>query len=171
MDIEASGPIPGEYSLLSIGACVALESAETFYVELRPLNMNATDEAMGVCNLSLEELTKTGVEPRAAMERFAAWVERVAGNGRAIFVGFNAAFDWSFVNYYFIRFLEKNPFGHAALDVKSYYMGHAHTTYSGTNMRKIQEKFLMENLPLTHNALEDAVRQAALFKKMLGDSA
>jgi hypothetical protein len=44
-------------------------------------------------------------------------------DGRPVFVGFNAAFDWSFVNYYFQRYLGENPFGFAALDIKSLYMG------------------------------------------------
>src|SRR5438552_192307 len=30
VDIEASGPIPGEYSLLSLGACVVCKMSETF---------------------------------------------------------------------------------------------------------------------------------------------
>ena len=40
-----------------------------------------------------------------------------------MFVGFNASFDWSFVNWYFHKFVGTNPFGVAALDIKAYYMG------------------------------------------------
>lgn len=43
----------------------------------------------------------------------------------AAYVGFNASFDWSFVNYYFDLFLGENPFGIAALDIKSMYSGAA----------------------------------------------
>ena len=46
----------------------------------------------------------------------------------SVFVGFNAPFDWSFVNYYFHRFLGHNPFGFTAVDIKAYYMGAADTT-------------------------------------------
>lgn len=37
VDIEASGPIPGEYSLLSIGACMVDNPDESFYAELKPV--------------------------------------------------------------------------------------------------------------------------------------
>ncbi|MEA8422134.1 hypothetical protein PZT50_22700 [Pseudomonas aeruginosa] len=52
------------------------------------------------------------------MQRFKVWVEQVTPEGaRAVFVGFNASFDWSFVNHYFHYFLGENPFGIAALDI------------------------------------------------------
>lgn len=38
VDIEASGPIPGEYSMLSIGACQVDNIDNAFYVELRPIS-------------------------------------------------------------------------------------------------------------------------------------
>lgn len=37
VDIEASGPIPGEYSMLSLGACVVGDTAKTFYREIKPI--------------------------------------------------------------------------------------------------------------------------------------
>ena len=45
VDVEASGPIPGEYSLLSIGACLVGQPDQSFYVELKPLNDNFTEKA------------------------------------------------------------------------------------------------------------------------------
>ena len=73
----------------------------------------------------METLAAEGVDPADAMQQFADWVAEVAPAGTApIFVGFNAVFDWMFVDDYFQRFLERNPFGHSALDIKSYYLGH-----------------------------------------------
>jgi ribonuclease T len=37
VDIEAAGPIPGEYSLLTIGACVVFDDIQTFACELKPV--------------------------------------------------------------------------------------------------------------------------------------
>ena len=34
VDVETAGPNPGQYSLLSIGACLVFVPAKTFYVEL-----------------------------------------------------------------------------------------------------------------------------------------
>jgi len=33
VDVETSGPIPGEYSLLSIGACLVDQPATSIYLE------------------------------------------------------------------------------------------------------------------------------------------
>jgi ribonuclease T len=38
VDVEAAGPIPGDYSMLAIGACMVGNARETFYAELRPIN-------------------------------------------------------------------------------------------------------------------------------------
>ena len=54
----------------------------------------------------VEELQLRGVPPAIAMKQFRAWIQETVGSqGTPVFVGFNAPFDWSFVNYYFHRFL------------------------------------------------------------------
>lgn len=40
VDIEASGPIPGEYSMLSLGACIVGDISKRFYIEIKPINDN-----------------------------------------------------------------------------------------------------------------------------------
>ncbi|MER8349344.1 3'-5' exonuclease, partial [Acinetobacter baumannii] len=57
------------------------------------------------------------------MSRFRAWIDQIAGDDTPVFVGFNAPFDWSFVNYYFHRYTGENPFGFTALDIKALWMG------------------------------------------------
>ncbi|MBI4673317.1 MAG: 3'-5' exoribonuclease [Chloroflexi bacterium] len=168
VDVETSGPIPGEYSLLSIGACVVGDTARRFYIELQPLNENYTDKAIAAAKLSLAQLFESGTTPRMAMAQFAQWVHENADGARAVFVGFNAAFDWSFVNYYFVKFFgaSANPFGHSALDIKSYYMGAYRTTFTGTSMRRMPPE-LSPDRPLSHNALEDAIQQAKIFERLL----
>jgi DNA polymerase III epsilon subunit-like protein len=169
IDVETAGPIPGEYSLLSIGACVVGDNAKRFYVELVPLNDNFTDEAMATCGISLAEFKTRGTPPRDAMAQFAAWVREHANSARPVFVGFNAPFDWSFVNYYFVKFLgvKKNPFGHSALDIKSYYMGAYGTTFLETSMRRMPPEIHPSDSPLSHNALDDAIQQAEIFERLL----
>ncbi|CAM2187882.1 3'-5' DNA exonuclease Cap18 [Paraburkholderia sacchari] len=164
VDVETAGPIPGEYSLLSIGACNADEPAQTFACKLKPTTRNADPAALKVTGLSLERLEHEGLEPHAAMQAFQEWVELVAGaDGSPVFVGFNAAFDWSFVNYYFHRYLGKNPFGFAALDIKSLYMGTVRSTWSGTRSSQIAAA-LKPSLKSDHDALHDALYQAELFR-------
>ena len=56
VDVEASGPIPEKFSLLSIGACVVGHPDQSFYSEIKPLNDAFITEAMDVNKLSMEEL-------------------------------------------------------------------------------------------------------------------
>nr|WP_294863787.1 3'-5' exonuclease [uncultured Pseudogulbenkiania sp.] len=167
IDVETTGPIPGEYSLLSIGACLAFEPERTFYCELKPINSNFVPEALQVSGLSLDELAQTGLSPSDAMKAFTNWLSTVVGpNQTAVFVGFNAPFDWSFVNYYFHRFWSGNPFGFTALDIKALYMGATGCRWSDTRSSKMNER-LKPTLIGTHNALLDAQYQAEIFQLIL----
>ena len=80
-----------------------------------------------------------------------------------VFVGFNAPFDWSFVNYYFHRFTGANPFGFTALDIKALYMGATGSTWSDTRSSQIL-KHLSPTRQGDHDALHDAKYQAELFR-------
>lgn len=164
VDVETAGPIPGEFSLLSIGACVVFDPARTFACELKPINRNADPKALEVTGLSLDELFRTGLDPSEAMRRFKDWLMTVAGADRTVvFVGLNAPFDWSFVNYYFHRFGDGNPFGFTALDIKALYMGLTGCDWTDTRSSKIAERLN----PVTkgdHTPLRDAQYQAELFR-------
>lgn len=164
VDVETAGPVPGEFSLLSIGACAVDDATKTFACELRPINRNADPEALRVSGLSLDSLAATGLTPQEAMARFAEWVETLmVDDNKPVFVGFNAPFDWSFVNYYFHRFLGWNPFGFVALDIKAYYMGVTGCLWSDTKSSRMSAKLNPENEG-DHSALNDAIYQAELFR-------
>lgn len=166
VDVEASGPIPGEYSMLSIGACLVKNIDEGFYVELRPTSDQFVSEALDVSGLSLSCLREYGTDPREAMASFRDWIENVCANRRPVFVGFNATFDWSFVNWYFHVFLEENPFGIGGVDIKAYYMGLSGSEWGDTTSSKLPSMF-QSSRSQTHHALEDAQAQAEIFRKLL----
>lgn len=167
VDVETSGPNPGSYALLSIGACLAVNPELSFYVELQPTTDNFVPEAMDVHQLSLTTLTRRGKPPTEAMARFAAWLEDVVpDHAKPVFVAFNAPFDWMFVNDYFHRFYGSNPFGYSALDLKALYMGLSGETWHQTSLKRLVERYLGDR-QLTHHALEDAQEQARLFIRLL----
>lgn len=173
VDVETAGPIPGEYSLLSIGACVVDDPAKTFSCELKPINRNADPKALEVSGLSLDELAKNGLEPAEAMQAFAQWLDTLVGkDSNVVFVGLNAPFDWSFVNYYFHRFTGGNPFGFTALDIKALFMGATGCHWTDTRSSKMAER-LSPRLKGDHQALHDAQYQAELFSlirnKLMGN--
>jgi DNA polymerase III epsilon subunit-like protein len=166
VDIEASGPIPGEYSMLSIGACPTDDIDNGFYTELQPISEKYVREALEVCGLSVEKLMKTGVSPHEAMRKFADWTKSTARERKPVFVGYNAPFDWSFVNYYFIKFTGENPYGVSALDIKSVWLGMTGSTWLETTKTEIKRSLGLE-IEHTHNALDDAREQAMIFEKAL----
>lgn len=53
VDVETSGPIPGEYSLLSIGACLVAQPATSIYLELQPDSPKYDPEALAVSGLKV----------------------------------------------------------------------------------------------------------------------
>ena len=164
VDVETSGPIPGEFSLLSIGACNVDNDKETFSCQLKPTTRNADPKALEVTGLSLDRLEREGLEPSIGMKKFGEWVTKSVGSsGIPVFVGFNAPFDWSFINYYFHRYIGENPFGFTALDIKSMYMGAAKSTWLGTKSSKISS-ILHPTLKGDRDALHDALYQAELFR-------
>ena len=170
VDVEAAGPNPSQYSLLTIGACTLADRPQTFYIELKPVNDKMTSEAFAVHRLDLKRLAERGQPPQRALEEFEAWLKSETPEGqRPIFLAFNASFDWMFINDYFHRFLGHNPFGHAAVDIKAFYMGLTGAPWDETTMRHVSDRYLGRK-ELTHHALRDAMDQADIFRRMLEEA-
>ena len=168
VDIEASGPTPSTGSLVAIGACLVVDPARAFYREIRPLPDRPWDPAAErVHGLRRDELEERGVDPQQAMADLAAWLAEVAGDGRPVFVGFNAPFDWMFVADYFHRHLGHNPFGISALDLKSLYMGREGVgRWAETTKRAVLARYTTARRN-THHALDDARAQAEIAQLLL----
>lgn len=166
VDVETAGPIPGVFSLLSIGACLVEDDAVIFQCHLKPTSRKADPDALKISGFSLEDLMQSGTSPKKAMKEFANWLEKTAGERQPVFVGLNAGFDWSFINYYFHRYIGSNPFGFAPLDIKALYMGVTRSTWKDSKSSQMIERFR----PATrgdHDALHDAIAQAELFRLIL----
>ena len=103
------------------------------------------------------------------MAKFETWLKLVTPEGSVpLFLAFNAPFDWMFVCDYFHRFLGRNPFGHAALDIKAFAMGATSVSWSETSISQMALSYL-GNRELTHHALRDALDQAEIFSKLLAE--
>ncbi len=147
VDVEADGPIPGDYSMVSFGAIVVEPALDrTFYGELKPVSEKWMPEALQVSGLTRTQ-TYGFKDPKTVMQKFAAWIAKVGG-GRPMFVSDNNGFDWQFINWYFHHFIDLNPFGYSSTNLGSLYKGLRH------NMRE-SFKHLRETKH-THNPLDDA---------------
>ena len=166
VDIESSGPIPGKFSMLSLGACLVTDPGKHFYVELQPISDEFVARALEVSGFNLEALKKSGKSPIEGMQHFARWVHETAAGGHPVFVGFNGCFDWQFVNWYCLQFAGANPFGFGGVDIKSFYMGLTGKPWSATTSSQLPQEYRPDSQQ-THNALDDAKAQASIFRKML----
>ena len=122
VDVEADGPIPGDYSMISFGAVRVDDGLDcTFYGELKPISEQWIPEALAVSGFSREE-TMTFREPTEVMTEFTSWLKK-SSDGKPMFVSDNNGFDWQFVNWYFHHFTGKNPFGFSSTNLGSLYKG------------------------------------------------
>jgi hypothetical protein len=178
VDIEADGPIPGPYSMLSFGLAVAgafdgeeyrpaAPEGQTFYRELRPISEQFDPEALAVSGLDRERLSEEGADPVDAMTAAATWVGSVRGRSRPVLVGYPLVFDWLFIYWYFERFCPSgSPFGFSGgIDMKTMYLVKARTTIGGATKSRMPPEVLSRRVH-THNALEDAIEQAEMFNRL-----
>lgn len=122
VDVEADGPIPGDYSMICFGAVIVEPTLErTFYGRLRPISDKFIPEALSVSGFSRQETLEFD-DPKAVMESFAVWL-REQCRGRTMFVSDNNGFDFQFINWYFHHFIGSNPFGHSSTNLGSLYKG------------------------------------------------
>lgn len=172
-DMEADGPYPGEYSMISIGLAVVGEHTKpgrTFYRELSPISSRFVPEALAVSGLDRNRLLREGTDPLEAMTDLAAWVKELSDEGnRVVYLAGPAGYDGMWVNYYLQRFLGRNPFAPsgACIDMRSYFMGAADVPWNRTGKSEIIKTIgLVDKPPHTHNALDDAIELAVLFDAM-----
>jgi len=147
VDVEADGPAPGLYSMVSLGAVrVTPALDQTFYGQLRPISERWVPEALAISGIS-RATHEAFDDPRAVMIRFADWLAAHGGR-RPIFISDNNGFDWSFVNYYFHCFLGKNPFGHSSQNLGSLYKGVVKDTFANFKHLRVTKH--------THHPVDDA---------------
>lgn len=165
VDIEADG-IAGHGSMLSLGAQSPM--GESFYSEIQPITDSFKPGNREFCEqhgLQRERLLQEAPDFKKVMKDFHSWVTEVTEKtGKSpVFTAFNAAFDWAFVDLYFIKAdYEKNPFGIAPFDLKSLALPlTGDWNWSKTGKNKLPEVIIPEG-DFTHHALEDAQYQQKL---------
>ena len=151
VDVEADGPIPGDYSMVSLGA-VAVDDAldKTFYAEFPPISDDWSPEALGVSGWTRAGHEAVQTDPKNEMQRFATWLHNTAKGQRAIFVSDNLAFDWQWVNWYFHHFIQHNPFGFSGRRIGDVWAGWKGNMRNGSEWKKFRKT------KHTHNPVDDA---------------
>jgi len=154
VDIEADGPIPGDYSMVCFGAVVVNESLDkSFYGKLKPISENYNPESLAISGFSREETLQFD-NPIEVMLQFEEWIKENS-KGRPIFISDNNGFDWMFICWYFHHFLKRNPFGFSSRRIGDLYCGLVKDTFAQwRHLRKTAH---------THNPVDDAKGNAEVL--------
>lgn len=178
-DIEADGPIPGRFSMLSFALCVAgtydgqqFERIDpmrhTFYRELRPISDEVNEAALAVSGLDRDRLLTEGEDPHSAMGEAADWVRETAGDRQPVLAAMPVAFDWTWLYWYFTAFTtDGSPFGVSqCFDVKTAYVVKSGEPVAHSHRNEMPAE-LRSTRPHTHHALDDAAEQADIFANLM----
>jgi len=157
VDIEADGPIPGDYSMIELGAVVVEPGlARSFKAQLRPISEKWIPEALAVSGHTREQ-TLTFMDPEIALRVFADWLGYIK---KPMFVSDNNGFDWMFCAWYFHHFMGSCPFGHSSTNLGSLYKGMVKDTFQNfKHLRKTKH---------THDPVDDARGNAEALLTMRG---
>lgn len=157
-DVEADGPIPGEYSMTEIGVVLVDSSLDTtFYGQLKPISDKWISDSLAVSGKTREEILKFD-EPSQVMNSLFDWVKQNNKNGRPIFISDNPCFDWMFSAWYFHKFCGSNPFGWSGRRIGDLYCGLVKDVYAKwKHLRKTKHD---------HNPVNDAKSNAEAIVEM-----
>lgn len=179
VDVETDGPIPGQNSMLSIGAAAFLPDRRmlgTFSMNLVKLDGAVAEpetEAWWATQPEAWETCRQDVQdPAHVMVSFILWAQEmtILQGGQPqmnpVFVGYPAGFDFTFVYWYLIKFTGHSPFSFSALDIKTYAMAVLGCDYRRVN-KGMLARFKEPGLKHTHVAVDDAIEQGFLFLNLL----
>jgi hypothetical protein len=176
LDVEADGPCPGLFSMLSFGMAAFtidkelvgtlsrnLEQLPDAQTDERTMTWWATPDNQGAYAKSRENL----VSPASAMYDCRAWLAEMRRFGKPIICGAPSGFDFTFLYYYFQRELGETPVGFASLDLRSYAAAVLKKQYRHVGKRQYPADWIDEGLPHTHVALDDAIEQGCILINMM----
>lgn len=147
VDVEADGPIPYKYSMVSFGAVLVDKAGKfnkTFYGETAPISEFYIPDALAVSGFTRQQHENFD-NPADVMVKFHEWVK---GIGNCIFISDNLAFDWQWINWYFHNFVGTNPFGFSGQRIGDKFQGFFNDPYyKWKKHRKTKH---------THNPVDDA---------------
>jgi hypothetical protein len=185
MDIETDGQVPGLSSMLQLGIC-AFDATNPdlgrFRVNISPLP-NAYPEWSTMAwwmetpekQARFAALAIDAVDPELAIRSAVSWIDLVAlehESRKAIAVCSPVGFDFSFFRYYEMLLIGRDhPFGHRALDLRSFSMPLFGQGFMQSSSRDLPSHLLPKTLKHTHDALDDARELAEIGFHLLREAA
>jgi DNA polymerase III epsilon subunit-like protein len=152
VDVEADGPYPGDYSMVSFGIVKVqndMASAPSFYGKVAPISDIWLPEALAVSGHTREE-TLSFDQASVVMPQAMTFVNEQKGEGHAVFISDNNGFDWQFINYYMHKYAGSNPFGFSSRRIGDFFAGLERNFKAANNWKR------MRTTAHDHNPVNDA---------------
>jgi len=174
-DVEANGPVPGVFSMLSLGA-VAFDhqgnEIDSFQINIHELPDARRDpDTMKWWSEQGEAvwaaIRENEVAPDVAMHQFASWVKGLPGKPLAM--AYPAGWDWMYLYWYLIRFNGRSPFGFQCLDMKTLAAKVLDRPFRSVGKRIMPKRWFKPGLKHTHIPVDDAREQGHMFFAMVQD--
>jgi hypothetical protein len=177
-DVESDGDNPLTHSMVSLGVALFIESSnnigqqspfDTFYVTIR--QQEGKDAQESTMNnfwskrpLQWAHVTDNPDEPSEAMRKLAKWLRKYE-NRTMRWIASPAHFDWMFLKCYYECYgpSQKPSIGYECYDMAS--MIRAHCVENNLNPSTLKRS-LSQDMPYTHNALDDAKYQGVVYMNM-----
>lgn len=175
VDIETDGPVPGLYSMLSIGAVASTPAEEvaSFYRKLLPLEGAGQDADTAEWWKSQpeawREVTSGAMPPATVMNEFCEWVGAL--KSLPVFVAHPVGFDYTFVSWYLHKFA-KDPFSDYSgvariLDLPSFAAGKLNVPLSKSSRPQLPQPFKAGMPRHSHKAIDDARGYSVILRNIL----
>lgn len=175
IDVETTGPIPGPYSMISLGAAAFNQEGDllsTFSANLEELpgaGVFADTHKFWATHPEAYNATLIGrQDPTKVMQDFVEWVKRL--DGWLVPVCYPASWDFMFVYWYMIKFGQKSPFFHSCLDMRSYAMAMQKKPWREVTKRNFPRRWFSPGNSHSHIAMTDAIEQGNIFINMMKDN-
>jgi len=179
MDVETDGPVPGLYSMLSIGMAAFTLNNEIVWeheVNLFPLEgANRDRKTMEWWQQDAQQdawaaLMVNRQDPKEALIRLAGEIKKLKKVYRVFPIAWPACFDWMFIQWYMHKFVGENPLGRRAKCADSYAWAISKTFHPNISISTLLAEWEDGRFKHTHRALDDAKEQGAKFINMLRET-
>lgn len=175
-DIELDGSMPGEHSMLSIGAVASTMEKEVdrFYKKLQPLEeLSADPETADWWKTQPEawQEVNTDVEPAAmVIEAFCEWAESF--DKSPVFVASPLVLDYPFIKWYLHRFGNEQLFqdfkpAQRTLDLASFTAAKLNIPLSQARRMQLPPEITQGMPEHSHKAIDDAVGYGVILRNVL----
>lgn len=92
--------------------------------------------------------------------KFRDWINATT-KGKATFISDNPAYDWQWINFYFHKYFQSNPFGFSARRIGDYYAGLVGRFDAASEWKSLRVT------KHDHNPVNDAMGNAEAFKRFM----